>query len=1278
MGTVYRARDLQTNERVAVKVLRVANEDLSLRLSAEGAALGAMQHPRIVRCLATGTSPEGLAFLALSWIDGETLGQRLKRAPLGVRESARLAMHVADALGEAHARGVIHRDVKPSNIMLGGNRIDGAVLLDFGVARTEDLSLTKTNLALGTPAYMAPEQARASRDLDARADVYSLGCVLFKCLTGRTPFEGSDSLELLSKILLGSAPLVSEFVTGVPPELEALVARMLANDREARPSDAREVTRALQLLEPTCGDDVTRKRNGRVRKGLTLEERRVLSIIFTGTGDDATAEWDVDSAIDRGARLAQLRAATAQFAARCELLVDGSLVVAFEGQGYAIDVAGRAAQCALVVRAAMPGAPIALATGSGVLRDDSGDGHAESEGDVFKRAAAIVSGARNEADHPARNLVAIDDVTARLIEGRFDVTATARGPMLRSARQNGDGTRTVLGRVSPFVGRERELEALLGMVAASFEESRSLVAIVSAAPGGGKSRLAAELEQRVKTSHPALTVWRTRADAMRSGAAFSVLSQLIRSVAHVRDADATQLRQRRIRDYVDERIAPRDRGRVAAFLCELVDAAMPDDADPQLAAARAAQSGVADQIRRAFEEIALAEAAARPLLMMLEDLHWCDRASLMAIDHLARTAGETRVAIVGLARPELADTHPRVFSERNPYHVRLGPLPRRASERLVRELLGATASDEIVSALVDRADGNPFFLEEMVRATALNAAASFPESVLATVQTRLEALPRNVRRALRAASIFGERFYADGVASLIGEVGDAAAVATAFELLAEREFIAPVRENSGSDEILFEFRHGLVREAAYTSLVDADRVVGHRLAGAWLEARGEAEAATLAEHYERGEERKQALSQWRRAAESALVNSDFEGATALARRGLSCAPEGDMQGGLLLIACEAAVWAGDFAEAHDRATDALACLTMGTSARCMAAALAVQASAWTAEDASGDWGRQALTDELALTRAPSAAAIVAALRAIDAFISARRPGDAKALLITVEPLARAEQGNPVVRGHLYSSLGMLAMLGEQDLSGAVAHQREALASFTTSGHRHAAARVRSNLGSTLVRLGSPEGVSTLRTCLAEVEALGLQVGVAATAMNLGLALAQAGELGEGRRLAQRAIGTFMAMGGAAPAARARLALSEICRLEGDCHQSLLLARAAADEPGDNQRKADASALIAAASLDQGDAEGALANSLEALSRFDHETGGQYEAVARLTRARALHALGRTDEARTAIGIAREALLRRAANLSPEWRASFLSNLVDHARTLELASDWLAQ
>jgi hypothetical protein len=248
MGTVYRARDHETGGLVALKVLSAGGA--IARFEEEALLLERLRHPAIVAYVAHGVTAAGEPFLAMEWLEGESLAERLARKPLAVDETIALAARVAGALAAAHEAGVVHRDIKPSNLFLPARAPAAATLIDFGVARRDDRDseLTKSGELLGTPAYMAPELARGGEGGDPRADLFSLGCVIFRCVANRPAFAGRDILAVLSELALHEPPRLGTIAEGVPPALGELVARLLAKSPLDRPGSAAEVKEALDAM----------------------------------------------------------------------------------------------------------------------------------------------------------------------------------------------------------------------------------------------------------------------------------------------------------------------------------------------------------------------------------------------------------------------------------------------------------------------------------------------------------------------------------------------------------------------------------------------------------------------------------------------------------------------------------------------------------------------------------------------------------------------------------------------------------------------------------------------------------------------------------------------------------------------------------------------------------------------------------------------------------------------------------------------------------------------
>ena len=235
MGHIYRARDRETGKTVAVKRVDVDEA----RFAREARVLSELAHPAIVRYVADGRSDDGARYLAMEWLEGEDLAERLARGPLSVEETLRLGIRVADALGTAHARGVVHRDVKPSNLFLEGGDAGRVKVVDFGVARANvaGATRTRTGALLGTPGYMAPEQAKGEGEIGPRADVFALGCVLYECLTGARAFRGANVIAVLANLFTTKVPRPRALAPHVPRALDAYVARMLSRVPSRRPEN---------------------------------------------------------------------------------------------------------------------------------------------------------------------------------------------------------------------------------------------------------------------------------------------------------------------------------------------------------------------------------------------------------------------------------------------------------------------------------------------------------------------------------------------------------------------------------------------------------------------------------------------------------------------------------------------------------------------------------------------------------------------------------------------------------------------------------------------------------------------------------------------------------------------------------------------------------------------------------------------------------------------------------------------------------------------------------
>jgi serine/threonine protein kinase len=351
MGTVFKAVDEQTGATVAVKLIDVRDTGEVERSRREAKTLAQLAHPAIVHYVADGVTDSAILYLAMQWVDGVTASERLASAGFTLRETVTMIGRIGSALGAAHAAGILHRDVKPSNVLIANNDPATAMLIDFGVARhNKEMSLTRTGTTIGTPGYMAPEQARGERNLTPAVDVFSLGCLLYECATGRPAFSGTLRAALLTKIMFGEPDPMAALCPEAPPRLLELVDTMLLKDPRGRPATGDSVAQALAAIADIPAGP--RRTNRGMTETPTIAppsaagaHAHCLVLASKGHPDEP---MDLPSE----AAIKQLAASIARWAAEPVLLQTGTIVIHLSDT--ASSVTRRAAWCALATKQVLP------------------------------------------------------------------------------------------------------------------------------------------------------------------------------------------------------------------------------------------------------------------------------------------------------------------------------------------------------------------------------------------------------------------------------------------------------------------------------------------------------------------------------------------------------------------------------------------------------------------------------------------------------------------------------------------------------------------------------------------------------------------------------------------------------------------------------------------------------------------------------------------------------------------------------------------------------------
>ncbi len=846
VGVVYRAYDQGTQRYVALKLIahRSNDDDEAARFAREGQVLGELDHPNIVHVVASGALDDGTPYLAMEWLDGEDLAARQRRAPLGVAEAVEVGRQVAAALGAAHRLGVIHRDVKPTNLfVLTGTGPLHVKLVDFGVAAAGDIKLTRSGGIVGTPAYMAPEQARGDDPIDARADLYALGATLFELITGRPPHVGPTPIATLARLVTTPAPHLSDFVPDVSPALDAVVGQLLATAPEDRPADAAAVER---LLEPLRGEAVsggTMVPMSEPMLSLGSGTRLVTSIVALSAGEGEAREQ----------AMAVLRAREAD---AVPLGKDG--IVAHLGAREALgDEAGRALDLALEL--ASRGARVGVATGRTRVK------LSRPVGELVDRASAFAREAQ-----PGH--VMADATTTELTRGRFELqhrgggSALVKGPLMARRTETSGG--------APFVGREAELAQMLTSYERCTDDHTPIVVSCSGPPGIGKTRLRREVLTRIVTTltTPRLVV--VRCESFGRAQPFGIVAEVLRGLLNLSKGVSAEAAVRALDQRLGDTVrATADPGReqVARLL-----------AGEPLATAQ----GGRDALWIAMTDLLLRASAREPVALVLEDIQWADAPSVRWLDHVLGRAVGRSLWLLALARPSFWKEHPRAFTGRDHTRIELRPISRRATRAIARAVLGdriGPREEEVLERITAQAAGSPLFAEELARLAATGRGAAQTPTIEAAIQVNMDALDPVLRDAVGRFSVFGLSAWLPGLSAL-GVVDPPATL----RQLAAAEIVAEHADSrfAGADE--WAFKHALVREVAYASLDPADRAALHGQAARWLASVGE-DAAVVARHHELGNQLAEAGVQWERAARQALAASALSDALTMAEQALGFA-----------------------------------------------------------------------------------------------------------------------------------------------------------------------------------------------------------------------------------------------------------------------------------------------------------------------------------------------------------------------------------------------------
>jgi serine/threonine protein kinase/tetratricopeptide (TPR) repeat protein len=922
MGTVYRARRPADARTVALKVIApgVAAEPLfQERFRREARAAASLEHPHLVPILEAGEE-DGLLYLAMGLVEGVDLHSLITRERMVSPELAvRLVAQVASALDAAHAIGLVHRDVKPGNVLVT-ERATGphAYLTDFGIARRlhERTRLTRPGLVVGTPDYLAPEALRGEGAGPA-VDIYALGCTLFEALTGEVPFRRGNDLAVMFAHLEDAPPPLSSRLPWASPALEQALERALAKDPAERFASASALARAAKAGLGSQGPSDPLSASVRAESRATVAlatareprpagptpTRKRVTLLYTAPSNVLGTDPEVRlSAREDFERF--VGPVLERHGATLEASPTEGLVGVFGLPTLREDDAARAVRAALELRhqsenAGAPGAPrTAIATG--VVLAGGATPHAAALRDLLDQALHM-----REAAEPGDVLVS--DATRELAAGtaRFEAAEASPGAagLWRAVPVQGDVPAEA--QVAPLVGRHGELRSLHETLARVVGTHSSRLVSIVGEPGVGKTRLVSEF-----------------AGAVAAQATLATTRCLPRP-----ESDARQP----LRDLLGQLASGAD-WKTPSEVLEGEDASAIGERVERLLGVREGPVP-ADELPWVVRRYLSAVARERPLVVFFEDVHWAEPTLLELLEHVAEWTRESTLLLVCLARPELLDRRPD-WGEgaEGALRLRLKPLSEGDSRALIERLdksCGLTPAAR--SRILELAEGNPLFVEQMVALVREQGdstdASALPPSIEALLAARLDQLGEGERRAISRAAVIGRDFSRTGLDHLLA--ASAPDLASELRSLVRRELIEPAGQTDG-----FRFSHALIRDAAYESVPMGIRAHLHERHAGWLESADKVQGAeAIGYHLEQayryrealGEAREGQRERGRRAAHylghggrHAQRQGEMSAAVDLLERALALVPEDDpARAGLLLQLGLAVFEVGDLARADD-------------------------------------------------------------------------------------------------------------------------------------------------------------------------------------------------------------------------------------------------------------------------------------------------------------------------------------------------------------------------
>ncbi len=948
MADVYKARQPSLDRFVALKLLHsflAQRDDHLKRFQREAQSIAQLHNPNIVQVYDFDQFENHL-YMVMEYIEGHSLkeilsGQSIDNTHLSLDDSLQIFREVCKALAYAHKRNIVHRDVKPGNVMIAQ---DGRVVLtDFGLVKIlSNPNQTASDSLMGTPAYMSPEQCRGETG-DHRIDIYALGVMLYEMVVGQQPFVMDTPMGLMMQHIGEHPPYPTTLNSAVPLWLEKIILKAMAKrpaDRYqtveamlrdlaegslqtiehrsqrvisqsgAEISETKKLKQAIAALEAQrslLGDDVVEVGIAPLRRKLeelqgelaTPPQRKLVTIVLTQITNALNISQNLDAedaAVILQNGLGRIDTLLRQYGGVAMHYTGNGITAVFGIPLSRENDAERAVHAGLAILDAAQNyanqleQQWALIDFSVHVTIHTGLATVSNSQDIAKMLAGPTVNLALAVDQitPTGQLL-ITHETYRHIRGIFDTelfdtvslpgsTRPIKAYIVHRAKARAFRMlqRGIEGIETNMVGREAEFSALQDAFYLVVEEHEQQIVTIVGDAGVGKSRLLVEFSDWVDLQPEEVFFFKGRSNQEMQNLPYALIRDLFSFRFQIKDNDAAATVRQKFETGIINRLGPGQSSQMQAhFMGQLIG--FDFSSSPYLQGIVSDESivrtptgntplsehlfqelGDARQLRNRAQEYLInyfkRTAQELPTLIVLEDIHWADDSSLDFVSQLILETADSRLLFLMAARPTLFESRPHWGEGQTSHTMRtLTPLSRRESNQLVREVLNKVdiIPGELKKIIVERGEGNPLYIEELVKMliedevilpadeswkielARLNE-LSIPTTLIGIIQARLDSLEPEHRGDLQRASIIGRVFWDGALHSMREDDTDFNELLHSLKILRTREFIFHRENSTISNAEEYIFKHAILRDATYQTILKNARQHYHQLVAQWL------------------------------------------------------------------------------------------------------------------------------------------------------------------------------------------------------------------------------------------------------------------------------------------------------------------------------------------------------------------------------------------------------------------------------------------------------------